>query len=286
MGDEARSDIALTVAALVFGPLLLGSFRGSTGRLGVLVDLAVILALTALVPLLLARSRAGRDVRASLAIPRALALEPSPAGVTIGLPLVVPVAIAGSVAMLTAGATPTAALLGRLSGDPLQVAQVAALTVGAAVHVVFVVLRGTAAFPGSPEWPLRRLVRTVGMGAAAVALLSGLLRVPSGASPIRVITNALALALLVLLADRTLVARRSVPRLALLLPAGLALYLHLSAFGLSVGLHAGALAAGVTVIIGATALGPNGAWPALPLLVTIHLWPTCLSPLTLARGLC
>jgi len=284
MGDEARSDVALTVAALVFGPLLLGSLRGGSGTLGVLLDLAVVLALTALVPLLLARSRAGRGSHG--AVPRALALDAPATGLAVGLPLAVPIAAAGTVAMLTAGSAPGAALLGRLSGAPLQLLQVLALTVGSGVLVVFLVRRGTEAFPRSPEWPLRRLLRTVGMGAAALALVAGLLRVPLGASPARVITNALALALVVLITDRVLVTSRAVPRLALFLPAGLALYLHLSTFGLGVGLQAGALAAGVTVVVGVIALGARGAWPALPLLIAVHLWPTCLSPLTLARGLC
>jgi len=284
MGDEARSDVALTIAALVFGPLLLSSLRGGSGTLGVLLDLAVILALTTLVPLLLIVSRAGR--RTSGAIGRALALDGTASGAALGIPLAVPVAVAGFVAMLTAGATPGAALLGRLSGAPLQGAQVAALSVGSTVLVVFLVRRGAEAFLRSPEWTLRRLVRTLGMGAATLALVAGLLRVPLGASPTRVVTNAAALAVLVLLADRTLVTGRAVPRLALLLPAGLVLYLHLSAFGLSVGLQAGALAAGVTVVIGAAALGTRGAWPVVPLMVAAHLWPTCLSPLTFARGLC
>jgi hypothetical protein len=284
MGDEARSDVALTIAALVFGPLLLGSLRGGSGTLGVLLDLTVVLALTALVPLLLIRSRAGTGAGGGFG--RALALDGAPSGTALGLPLAVPVAAAGFVAMLTAGATPGAALLGRLSGAPLQLAQVAALTVGSTVLVVFLVRRGAEAFPRSPEWTLRRLVRTLGTGAVAVALVAGLLRVPLGASPIRVAANAAALAALVLLADRTVVAGRPVPRLALFLPAGLALYLHLSAFGLSVGLQAGALAAGVTVVVGAAALSTRGTWPVLPLMVAVHLWPTCLSPLTLARGLC
>jgi hypothetical protein len=284
MGDEARSDVALTVAALVFGPLLLGSLRGGSGTLGVLLDVLVVLALTALVPLLLVRSRAGR--RAQGAFGRALALDGSPAGIGLGLPLAVPVAVAGTVAMLSAGALPGAALIGRLSGDPLQVVQVAALTVGSTVLVVFLVRRGAEAFPRSPEWTLRRLTRTLGMGAAGLALVAGLLRVPLGASPLRVVTNAVALAVLVLLADRTLVSGRAVPRLALFLPAGLVLYLHLTSFGFSVGLQAGALAAGVTVVVGVAALGSRGTWPVVPLMLAVHLWPTCLSPLTLARGLC
>jgi hypothetical protein len=284
VGDEARSDVALTIAMLVFGPLLLGGLRGGSGTLGVLLDIAVVLALTALVPLLLARSRAGSGGGSQVV--RTLALDGPPAGVTSGLPLVLPIAIAGFVAMLTAGAAPPAALLGRLSGDPLQYVQVAALTAGSTVLVVFLVLRGAAAFPRSPEWSLRRLVRTIGMGAAAVALIAGLLRVPIGASPTRVVVNAAALAALVLIADRTLVSRETAPRLALLLPAGLALYLHITTFGLSVGLQAGSLAAGTTVVVGAAALGARGTWSALPLMLAVHLWPTCLSPLALARGLC
>jgi hypothetical protein len=283
MSDEARSDVALSIAMLAFGPLLLGGLRGGTGTVGVLIDLAVVLALTALVPLLLIRARArsgGASVRGTLA------LDAPPRGLAAGLPLAVPAALAGAVAMLTAGTTPGAALLGRLSGAPLQVLQVAAFSVGAGVLVVFLVMRGTEAFPRSPEWALRRLLRTVGMGAAALALIAGLLRVPLGASPTRVIVNALALAAIVLIADRIIGPRRAVPRLALLLPAGLALYLHLTAFGLSVGLQAGALAAGTTVVIGAVALGARGAWPVLPLVVALHLWPTCLSPLSLVRGLC
>ncbi len=284
MGDEARSDVALTIAMLVFGPLLLGGLRGGSGTLGVLLDITVVLALTALVPLLLARSRAGSGGGGRVI--RTLALDGPPAGVTSGLPLIIPIAAAGFIAMLTAGAAPSAALLGRLSGDPLQYVQVLALTAGSTVLVVFLVLRGAAAFPRSPEWSLRRLVRTIGMGAAALALVAGLLRVPLGASPTRVVVNAAALAALVLIADRTLVARETVPRLALLLPAGLALYLHITTFGLSVGLQAGALAAGTTVVIGAAALGARGTWAALPLVLAVHLWPTCLSPLALARGLC
>jgi hypothetical protein len=220
------------------------------------------------------------------AVARALALDGAPTGLALGMPLALTAAAAGAVAMLTAGATPSAALLGRLSGDPLQVAQVAAFTAGSTVFVVFLVLRSSEAFPRSPEWSLRRLVRTLGMGSAALALAAGLLRVPAGASPTRVVANAAALAVLVLVADRTLVSSRAVPRLALLLPAGLALYLHLTTFGLAIGLQAGALAAGVTVVVGAVALGARGAWPVLPLLLAVHLWPTCLSPLSLVRGLC
>jgi hypothetical protein len=90
----------------------------------------------------------------------------------------------------------------------------------------------------------------------------------------------------VLLADRMLGARVAVPRLALMLPAGLVLYLHLTTFGFSVGLQAGALAAGMITVMSALALSARGAWPVIPLVVAAHLWPTCLTPLALVRGLC
>lgn len=288
MGDEARSDVALAVAALVFGPLLLGGLRGGSGLVGVLVNVAVVLALTALVPLLLLRSRAGGRTAGAGGRPlaRGLALDAPPAGLGRGVVLAVPAALAGALGMITAGSTAGAALLGRLSGAPLQAVQVLAFTVGATVLTVFLVRRGAEAFPRSPEWTLRRLLRTVGAVSAAVALVAGLLRVPLGASAPRVIANALALLAIVLLADRIVDSRRTAPRLAVLLPAGLAVYLHITGFGFGVGLQAGALAAGTTAVIGTLALGRDGAWPVLPLALAVHLWPTCLSPLALVGGLC
>ena len=289
MGDEARSDLALTVAALVFGPLLVGGLLGRSGVDGVLIGAGGILALTALVPLLLIRSRSGpggRAVATALGFTAAPDAPGGAAGAATGLPLAVPAVVAGVLAMRTVGAGWGDALLGRLSGDPLQLVLIAAFTVGTLVLVPFLVRRGAEAFPRSPEWPLRRLLRTVGMGAAAVALVVGLLRVPLGASPVRVVVNAVALAAIVLAADRLVDARRVAPRLALLLPAGLAVYLHVSGSGFGLGLQAGALAAGMTAVIGTLALSARGTWPLVPLAVAVHLWPTCLSPLALVGGLC
>jgi hypothetical protein len=286
MGDEARSDVALTVAMLVFGPLLLGSLRGGSGPAGVLLDAAVVLALTTLVPVLLARSRAGSaGIAATFGFGPTRFSSPG-AGIVAGLPAALPVVLAGAFAMLSVGAGTAGALLGRLSGAPLQVVPVAAFALGGLVLPVFLARRGAEAFPRSPEWSLRRLTRTLGLGAAVLALVAGLLRVPLGASPARVVVNAAALAVLVLVVDRTLIDHRAVPRLALLLPAGLALYLHVSTFGVGVGLQAGALAAGTTVVMGVVALGARGAWPLLPLTLALHVWPSCLSPLALTRGLC
>jgi hypothetical protein len=285
MGDEARSDIALAIAAAVLGRLLLGSLLGGSGTIGVLLDAGVILALTAAVPLLLARTRGdGPDAFALGA--RTRTTVGAREQLTTGALLAVPVVLAGAVAMLTAGAVPTAAMLGRLSGSALQLAPVLALSIGTFVLTVFIALRGVDAFARSPLWSLTRLLRTFGMGAAAVALVAGLLRVPLGASPTRTLLNAGALAVLVLTADRLLPVGRAVPRLAVIVPTVLALYLHVTTFGLLAGLQSGALAAGVATVIAAVALSGRGTLTLVPLVLAIHVWPTCLSPLALTRGLC
>jgi hypothetical protein len=124
------------------------------------------------------------------------------------------------------------------------------------------------------------------MGAALLALVTGLLRVPLGASGVRVVSNAVALVVLVLIADRLLDAGAAAPRLAVLLPAGLALYLHVTSLGFALGLQAGALAAGTTVVMAVIVLSGRGTRLLVPLALALHVWPTCLSPLTLGRGLC
>jgi hypothetical protein len=281
VGDEARSDIALAIAAAVFGRLLLGSLRGGSGIVGVALDAGVVLLLTALVPVLLARTR-GDGARAfGLGRSDAAAARPGQAVL-----LALPVAGAGMLTMGDVGAGSAGLLLGRLSGSVLQFLPVLSLTTGAFALFVFVALRGTHAFPRSPLWSLTRLLRTFGMAAAGVALIAGLLRVPLGASLTRTLVNATALAVLVLVADRMLPAGRSVPRLAVIVPAGLALYLHVTTFGLLAGLQAGALAAGVVTVMATVALAGRGTLVLVPLVLAAHVWPTCLSPLALTRGLC
>ncbi len=277
MGDEARSDIALAIAAAVFGRLLLGSLRGGSGVTGVVLDAGVVLLLTAAVPLLLARTRGDG--------PRAFGLG-GPGGVGPGLVLAVPVAAAGMIAMATVRAGAPGMLLGRLSGSALQLVPVLSLSLGAFALYVFIALRGADAFPRSPLWTLTRLLRTFGIAAAGIALVSGLLRVPLGASLPRTLSNAGALVVLVLLADRLVPSGRSVPRLAVIVPAALALYLHVTAFGLLAGLQAGALAAGVVSVIATVALAGRGTSVLVPMVLAVHIWPTCLSPLALVRGLC
>ena len=286
MGDEARSDLALAIAAAAIGPALLGPVTGG-GALGAVLGAASLLAVTALVPVLLGRARG--DLVDALALRPAGAARgrttPGGADVVAGLPLALPAAAAGAVAMVTAGASASDAVLGRLSGSALQALIVVAAAVGAGVLVTFLAVRARAVSVRSPVWPLRRLLRTVGAGATAVGLVTGLLRVPFGASGTRVVVNAVALLAIVLLADR-LVGDVGAPRLAVLLPVVLVAWLHLSRLGFVAGLTAAALAAGTAAVMACVALGPRGARPLIPLALAVHLWPTCLSPLAQVGGLC
>ncbi len=287
MGDEARSDLALAIAAAAIGPALLGPVTGG-GALGALTSAAALLAVTALVPVLLGRARG--DLATALALgPSGIGRSPRPAtgagAVLAGLPSAAPAAVAGTVAMVTAGAAPSDAVLGRLSGSPLQLVVVLTAAAGAVVLMTFLAVRTRTASVRSPVWPLRRLLRTVGAGAAVVGLVTGLLRVPLGASGPRVVVNAVALLATVVLADR-LVGAGGAPRLAVLLPAGLVAWLHVSALGFGAGLTGAALGAGTAAVIATVALGPHGLRAAVPLAVAVHLWPTCLSPLAQVGGLC
>ena len=285
MGDEARSDLALAIAATLIGPALLAQLGPITvgGTLGAVLVAASLLAVSALVPVLLGRARG--DLTAAVALGPTREGPDGAGAVAAGLPLAVPAAAAGAVAMLTAGATPADAALGRLSGAVAQVLVVAGAAVGAAVLVTFLAVRTRAASVRSPVWPLRRLLRTVGAATVAVALVTGLLRVPFGASGTRVTANVVALLATVLLADR-LVGAGGAPRIAVLLPVAVVAWTHLSANGFVAGLTEAALAAGTTTVMATIALGPRGLRPLLPLAVAIHLWPTCASPLAQVGGLC
>jgi hypothetical protein len=147
---------------------------------GVLLDLGVVLALTALVPLLLIRSRAPERRPAStpdaqrLTAP-ATASSPAPAGR--------PRRLAGIVAMLTAGAGPALRCSVGCPAHRCRCGPGRRVRLGVRRAGRVPRRRGAEAFPRSPEWALRRLLRTIGMGAAGVALVAGLLRVPLGASP-------------------------------------------------------------------------------------------------------
>lgn len=294
--DTARSDVALAGVALVLGAPLVASVRGSSaGALGVVAWAIAVVAVTALPALLLARSRGDGADALGLG---ARAGGPLPA-IGRGLGLAVPVAIGAPLAWVSVGAAPLEALWGRLALGggafgavelALRLIGVVALTVGLVV-VPFLALRARDASPRSPERPLLGLLRTGGMGAAAVALAGGLASTLVGGSGSVAVINAVALAVLVLAADRLIGPGVHVPRLAVIVPAvvvGLAQaggVLALVRSGLPA-IAPTALAVGTTVVVSAVALSRRGTWSLVPLALVLALWPSCLSPLPMASGVC
>lgn len=295
--DTARSDVALAGVALVLGAPLVASVRGSSaGALGVVAWALAVVAVTALPALLLARSRGdGAD-----ALGLGAHAEGPVAAIGRGLGLALPVAIGAPLAWVSVGAAPLEALWGRLAlgggafdaiALALRVIGVVALTVGLVVAVPFLALRARDASPRSPERPLLGLLRTGGMGAAAIALAGGLASTLVGGSGTVAVINAVALAVLVLAADRLIGPGVRVPRLAVIVPAaivGLAQaggVLALVRSGLPA-IAPTALAIGTTVVVSAVALSRRGTWPLVPLALALALWPSCLSPLPMASGVC
>lgn len=291
--DDARSDVILAAAATIFGgfavrlvtQLPLYPQRGWTP---VFLSAAWVFAITGLVPLLLARYRGD-----GLA---AFGLTTDRSGWTAGLALVVPVVAVGVVVSLLRPVDPVRGLLGPFGGLAALgvvagVLQFAAMAAGALLLVAFLSVRGREAFRPI-DVPLTQFVRTVGMGAAGVALVLGLARALGAPRVLPAVVNAVGLAVLVLLADRLVPARAAVPRGAFLTPIVVVVVAHVFATGgfifgdLVTGLYSGALGAGGAIAIAALVNLGNRAWATVPLVAALHWWPTCLSPLALGTGMC
>ena len=306
--DDAKTDVILAAAVAVIGPSLVGfvsrlPLLPRTGVLAVLVDLVWLAAVSLLVPVLLARYR-GDGVAAFGFRTRGghLGVAGTPSPPTSAALLVLPVATAGVATIVLLGGGPVAAVLGSVGlslergADVVQAGvlalRVAVLTVGAVVLMGFLSVRSRDGFPRSPDTSLTELVRTFGLGATAVALLTGLVRVATGGPLLALVLNLLALVAVLLLVDRLVPTSVSVPRTTVVAPLLLVVVIQTFAAGgllgggLLLGLHRGALAAGVTIAIAATAATRRGVAVAVPMVLAVHWWPTCLSPLPGAGGLC
>lgn len=294
--DEARTDVILAAVTAVLGVRLRAFVQGqgiypAPGTVtAAVLDVVWIVALTALVPILLARYR-GDGLQA-------FGFRGTPRAWLGGLVLAVPVAVVGVGGQLLLGADP---LLGRvafpLTGVAgldvvLGVLRVLAFSVGAVVLYGFLAGRAAAAFPRSPDVPARQLLRTIGLGLVAVAVVGGLLRLLGPATfPVFVLTTSGVLALL-LIADRLLDVLGSVPRAVVVTP--LVVVLVGQIFG-SGGLFFGDLLSALTftaiggaaaLVIALSGVDRRGTALVVPMAVAVHWWPTCLSPLLVAPGLC
>ena len=306
--DDAKSDVILAAAVAVIGPAVIGFVARlplipQTGVGGALLGIVSLALLTLLVPLWLARYRG--DGAAAFGLrdgggPVAVAGAPGRTGAA--LLLAAPAALAGAMSLVLLGADPVTVALGRLgpgfwsadgvTGLVLSALELLVLTAGTFVLVGFLSVRSRDGFPRSPDTSLTELVRTFGLGAVGVALLTGLVRLATGASIVLLVLHLLALVAVLLLADRLVPAGISVPRTTVVAPLAIIVLLQvfsaggLFGGGILLGLHRGALAAGVVVAIAALGATRRGSGTALALVVAVHWWPTCLSPLPGAGGLC
>ena len=306
--DDAKSDVILAAAVAVIGPAVIGFVSRlplvpQTGVLAGVLAIVWLALLTLLVPLWLARYRgdgtAAFGLRATSG-PVAVAGAPGRAGAS--LLLAAPAVVAGAVSLVVLGAGPLTVVLGRLGpafwsadgllGLGLAVLEVLVLIAGAFVLVGFLSVRSRDGFPRSPDTSLTELVRTFGLGAVGVALLTGLVRLATGASVVLLVLHLLALVAILLLTDRLVPGGVSVPRTTVVAPLLIILLLQvfsaggLFGGGVLLGLHRGALAAGVVIAIAALGATRRGSGVAFALVVAVHWWPTCLSPLPGAGGLC
>lgn len=293
--EDARSDFILAAAATLLGGFVvrllttLPLYPRSVLLAG-LLDLVWIVALTALVPWLLARYRDHG--------PGAFALD-RPRGAWVrGLVVAAPVVVVGIVLLLPAGGIVTAAL-GRLGGAPLgptvalaqgldalglafAALRVVVLALGALLLYTFLVTRARDAFRRT-ELSVTEALRTFGMGAAGVALLLALLRAIT-LDPVSQLTPVVGLAAMVLLTDRQVPLGATTSRATVLAPAIVTALAHLLGAGsfrgdILLGLYGGALGAGIAVVVAALVESDRGGWAVAPLALVTALYPTCLSPL-------
>ncbi|MEX1178385.1 MAG: hypothetical protein WEB09_07975 [Nitriliruptor sp.] len=298
--DEARSDVILTGAATVFGGVLLSLLLSApgvptSGAGGDLVLMVGWFALSGLVPLLLARYR--DDVPGAFGLAAGHRID-----ATAAASLAAPVIVLGLLRGLLIDGNVVAAVLGRpgrsLVGSPvvgstepdvlgaiLALVGVVVLTVGALLLVGFLVVRGRDAFRAD-EGSSTEVLRTFGAGAAGAALLFGGLRALfGGASFTTLVLNVVALVAVLLVADRLVPPGAVIARSAVLTPVVLVVVAHVFAAGgifrgeLLLGLSSGALAGGTTLAIAVVGQHRRTTAVALPLLLAVHWWPTCLSPL-------
>lgn len=295
--EEARSDVILAGAATVFGGVLLELLLSVPGVPGSGIGLLIIalvawFALSGLTPFLLARYR--DDVPGAFGLRARRAVPVGPA-----LLLAAPVVVFGVLRGLLVGRSASAAVLGRAAaGSPVvgpssvdlasllfHVAGVLVLTVGTWLLLGFLVVRGRDAFRDD-ERSSTELLRTFGAGALAVAfVVGGLQSLAAGGGFVALLLDVVALAAVVLVADRLVPAEATISRPAVLTPVVLVVLANVLAGGgifsggLLAGLVTGAFGAAIALVFAVVAEHLRNSAVLVPLLLAIHWWPTCLSPL-------
>jgi hypothetical protein len=294
--DEARSDVILTGAAVIFGGILLELLLSAPliPRSGIGLELVALLAMfvtTGLVPLLLARYR--DDVPAGFGLVPGRSVPVGPA-LLLAAPVVVlgvlrGVLVEGSMSTLSLGwpgivlfGSPVVGATGAdVTGGVLMTLGVLVMTVGTFLLVGFLVVRGREAFRDD-ERSSTELLRTVGAGTVGVAFVLGGLGSLGRGGFVTVVLNVVALAVVLLIADRLVPPTARVSRPAVLTPMVLVLVAQVFAAGglfrggLLTGLASGAFAAGLVLAIAIVAEHRGTTAVAGPLLLAGYWWPTSL----------
>ena len=293
--DDAKSDVILAAATLLFGGLARAivvqlPLYPRQGAISLLLDLGWLVLLTAAVPWWLSRYRGD-----GLA---AFGLDGDRSALGQGIVLAVPVIVASLGIALLAGRPVGSALLGDVGAilgfggagagtfAAASFARFLLLSLGATLVTAFLAVRSREGFPRSPEMSLTALVRTFGMGAAGVALVLGLLRSLLGpGSAVAVLLNVAGLVGVLLLADRRIPSRVAVPRATIIAPMIIVVVVHIFAAGglfrgdLPGGLYTGAMGAGIAIAVSALVQLRGVAWSVVPLMLAAHWWSGLFSPL-------
>ncbi len=284
--EEARSDFILAAAAAIFGPLLLRLFapfglgalqrRGPVG--GTLFVLAAF-AFTGLVPLLLARYRGGGLAAFGLDTPRS--------AISAGLLAAAPLVLVGLVEWWATSRSLPRALSGVFApviDDPFGLAFVAlgalALFLGSLLLFTFLAVKARDGFART-EFSQLQMLRTFGLASAGAAALVGLLLLPTGLIALEAaFLEPLALAAVVLLADRLVEPRVTTSRATIIGPAIVALLLQLELFGgeFLTSLRQGLLAAGLVVVVAVLIETRQAAWAVVPLFAAASFYAVSFRP--------
>lgn len=300
--DDAKSDIVLAGAAAVFGGtarVFVSQWPGypHSGVAALAVELGWLIAVTALVPVLLSRHRGDRWAAFGLTRPMT--------GLHTGWLVAAPIGAAAAVMGLIGPASSVGAgawWWGRMAGAVMSGADVIAriaittqlivLVVGATLLVMFLATRG-ASLERSPTWSPVRILRTVAVPATVAAAIAGLARVIFGWPLLPVLVQIGALTAVLIIVERRVRVGSPVRRATVLAPVLVVAALHVFAAGgllrgnLLAAIHSGGLAVGITVAVVLLARSRGRTWAVLPIMVAVHWWPLCLSPLALRPiGIC
>ncbi len=290
--EDARSDFILAASALVFGTLVYQFIFAlpiyPQGTLSVWL-LPVWVVLLMIIP---ARFLAGyreQDLEA-------FGLGTDRSGLPDGLLLVAPLVAVGYVRGFSDGNV-LGALLGRLrniaAASPalveldmsrllLGIVLLGAAGVGTLLLFGLMVTRARDGFRAT-DMPLLEALRTYGLGAVAIGTVLGLLVSLAGAGPPTwaVLLEGLAMAAVVLLADRLVASGDRTSRMTVLAPAIVAIVAFILRGGgfftgnLAQALYHGAMAASVMIVLAVLIETRRSAWTAVPLVAATIWAPTC-----------